>query len=250
MDKSPDQFSLLKSHIDSYTKKDGTTVKAHETKAQKHMESMIVSANAEGKKYGPKTTYIGQHEQEIGGKKIGVTSHSGKEYKQSWSMDGATVDPAKVQAHLEQHFGGDESASAADPAGPRIEAYGVKGMKSTPWRKEFKSRKHLDDWMTKQDGDAEIHGTSEMEQSTPAAKPASSVDVQGEDRYEFTHGKKPGGKGSYIFSPHKSHDFGAHGNTAGEHYFQSAHDAGYTDAKAAAKKWAAGKGHSTIHVQT
>lgn len=196
MDNSPDQFSLLKSHIDAYTKKDGTTVKAHETKAQKHMESMIVSANAEGKKYGPKTTYIGRHEQEIGGKKIGVTSHTGKEYKQSWSMDGATVDPANVQTHLEQHFGGGEAAS------------------------------------------------------TPAAKPASSVDVQGEDRYEFAHGKKPGGKGSYIFSPHRSHDFGAHGNTAGEHYFQSAHDAGYTDAKIAAKKWATGKGHSTIHVQT
>jgi len=250
MDQPLDQFSLLKSHIDAYTKKDGTTVKAHET---------------------------------------------------------------------------------------RIEAHGVKGMKSTPWRKEFKSEKHLADWMTKQDGNAELHGVREMEQSDPASKPAamsasarhggplkvgervkikpefqdegdddfhwhvvgdeskgrvdvsanipgmkiqpthtlqshmvdrhessdapasnpekaaipaSAVNVVGEDRYEFTHGKKPGGRGSYIFSPHKTHDFGAHGSTAGEHYFQSAHDSGYTDAKVAAKKWAAGKGHSTIHVQT
>lgn len=164
MDKPVDQFSLLKSHIDAYTKKDGTTVKAHET---------------------------------------------------------------------------------------RIEAHGVKGMKSNPWRKEFKSHKHLDDWMTKQDGNAELHGVREMEQSAPAAAPTSSVDVRGEERYEFTHGKKPGGKGgSYIFSPHKTHDFGAHGNKAGEDYFQSEHGSGYTDAKGAAKKWAAGKGHGTIYVQT
>jgi len=84
MSNSPDQFSLLKSHIDAYTKKDGTTVKAHET---------------------------------------------------------------------------------------RIEAHGVKGMKSTPWRKEFKSEKHLVDWMTKQDGNAELHGVRELEQSAPATKP-------------------------------------------------------------------------------
>jgi hypothetical protein len=55
---------------------------------------------------------------------------------------------------------------------------------------------------------------------------------------------------SYIFSPHNSHSFTLHGDKAGEDYFQSAHGAGYTDAKAAAKKWAAGKGHSRIHVQT
>jgi hypothetical protein len=90
MDQPVDQFSLLKSHIDAYTKNDGTTVKAHET---------------------------------------------------------------------------------------RIEAHGVKGMKSTPWRKEFKSEKHLDDWMTKQDGNAELHGVREMEQSAPAAKPAAMPPV-------------------------------------------------------------------------
>jgi hypothetical protein len=86
--------------------------------------------------------------------------------------------------------------------------------------------------------------------STPAVS-SSSVSVGGEDTYQFVHGKKPGGKGgSYIFSPHSSHSFTLHGDKAGEDYFQSAHGAGYTDAKAAAKKWAAGMGHSRIHVQT
>jgi hypothetical protein len=79
---------------------------------------------------------------------------------------------------------------------------------------------------------------------------ASSVSVEGAQNYEFANGKKPGGKGSYIFSPHKSHNFKEHGATAGEHYFQSASHTGYPDARKQAQKWAASKGHRVIHVQS
>lgn len=80
--------------------------------------------------------------------------------------------------------------------------------------------------------------------------PASSVDVRGDDHYQFTHGKKPSGRGMWFFSPHKSHDFGKHGDKAGEHFFLSQSGTSYSEAKEQAKKWAAEKGHSVIHVQT
>jgi hypothetical protein len=45
----------------------------------------------------------------------------------------------------------------------RVEAYGVKGMKSTPWRKVFKNQKALEAWMDKNDGDVEVKGTRKYE---------------------------------------------------------------------------------------
>ena len=44
---------------------------------------------------------------------------------------------------------------------PSIEAYGVKGMKSTPWRKTFKSAEALTAWVEK--NDAEVHGIREIQ---------------------------------------------------------------------------------------
>jgi hypothetical protein len=43
---------------------------------------------------------------------------------------------------------------------PSIEAYGVKGMKSTPWRKTFKSAEALNAWVEKHG--AEVHGVREI----------------------------------------------------------------------------------------
>ena len=40
----------------------------------------------------------------------------------------------------------------------KIEAYGVKGMKSSPWRKVFKNQKEFDKWMEKNEGNVEVHG--------------------------------------------------------------------------------------------
>lgn len=38
-----------------------------------------------------------------------------------------------------------------------VEAYGARGMKSTQWRKTFKSTDHLNDWAEK--NNADVHGT-------------------------------------------------------------------------------------------
>lgn len=45
----------------------------------------------------------------------------------------------------------------------KIEAYGVKGMKSTPWRKTFKSREALVKWLEKNEGNVEVYATREVE---------------------------------------------------------------------------------------
>ena len=47
------------------------------------------------------------------------------------------------------------------PKNKRIEGYGVKGMKSTPWRKVFKNAEALNQWIER--NDAECHGTREAE---------------------------------------------------------------------------------------
>lgn len=44
-----------------------------------------------------------------------------------------------------------------------VEAYGVKGMQSKPWRKTFRSFDAMHAWVEK--NDAEIHGTREIEES-------------------------------------------------------------------------------------
>jgi hypothetical protein len=46
-----------------------------------------------------------------------------------------------------------------------IEAHGVKGMKSTPWRKRFKSQEAFEKWLDSNAGDVEVHGTRELEKS-------------------------------------------------------------------------------------
>ena len=43
----------------------------------------------------------------------------------------------------------------------KIEAYGAKGTKSTPWRKTFKNVDTMNAWAEK--NDAEIYGTREAE---------------------------------------------------------------------------------------
>lgn len=43
----------------------------------------------------------------------------------------------------------------------RVEAYGVKGMSSKPWRKTFKNLDAMFAWLVK--NDAEVSGTREVE---------------------------------------------------------------------------------------
>ena len=54
-----------------------------------------------------------------------------------------------------------------------VEAYGVKGMNSTPWRKKFKSQEAFEKWLDQTASDVEVLGTREVElheASDPIAK--------------------------------------------------------------------------------
>lgn len=70
-----------------------------------------------------------------------------------------------LKSHIEAYTRKDGSVVKAHET--RVEAHGVKGMKSTPWRKTFKSEKHFDDWMESQDGNAEVHGFRKLEADEP-----------------------------------------------------------------------------------
>ncbi len=50
----------------------------------------------------------------------------------------------------------------------KIEAYGVKGMKSLPWRRTFPDVEAMADWADKHD--AEVHGTRERDPEEIAAE--------------------------------------------------------------------------------
>ncbi len=70
----------------------------------------------------------------------------------------------------------------------------------------------------------------------------------GNTDYEFAHGKKPKGHGSWFFVVHRGGiDFGK--DVEGEDYIQL-HQMSYGDAKKAAIKWAKSKGHTSLFVAT
>jgi len=53
------------------------------------------------------------------------------------------------------------NVAAKKPQEKKIEAYGVKGMQSRPWRKVFKNTDALEKWVDK--NDAEVHGTRDVD---------------------------------------------------------------------------------------
>lgn len=63
-------------------------------------------------------------------------------------MDAPVVDPNVTEDDTSLNVG--------------VEAYGVKGMKSTPWRKTFKSQAAFEKWLDKTAGDVEVQGTREV----------------------------------------------------------------------------------------
>jgi hypothetical protein len=71
---------------------------------------------------------------------------------------------SKVFKRVGSTRGGDVSVTLAVTKAPEqgIEAHGVKGMNSTPWRKEFKSQKHFEKWLEKNDGNVSVHGTRKI----------------------------------------------------------------------------------------
>jgi hypothetical protein len=76
---------------------------------------------------------------------------------------------------------------------------------------------------------------------------ATEAEVSNTD-YEWTHGKKPKGTGSWFFVAHRGGiDFGK--DVEGEDYIQL-NQMSYADAKKAAVKWAKSKGHTRLFVAT
>jgi hypothetical protein len=70
----------------------------------------------------------------------------------------------------------------------------------------------------------------------------------GSTDYQWTHGKKPGGQGSWFFVAHRGGvDF--YKDVEGEDYIQL-HGMSYGEAKKAAIKWAKSKGHTSLFVGT
>lgn len=66
--------------------------------------------------------------------------------------------------------------------------------------------------------------------------------------YEWTHGKKPGGQGSWFFVAHRG-GVNFSKDVEGEDYVEL-HSMSYGDAKKAAVKWAKSKGHTSLFVAT
>ncbi len=66
--------------------------------------------------------------------------------------------------------------------------------------------------------------------------------------YQWAHGKKPGGQGSWFFVAHRG-GINFSKDVEGEDYIQL-HQMSYGDAKKAAIKWAKSKGHTSLFVAT
>lgn len=76
---------------------------------------------------------------------------------------------------------------------------------------------------------------------------ATEAEVSNTD-YEFTHGKKPKGQGSWFFVAHRG-GINFSKDVEGEDYIQL-NQMSYGDAKKAAVKWARSKGHTSLFVAT
>jgi len=76
-------------------------------------------------------------------------------------------------------------------------------------------------------------------------KLVGEADVSNTD-YQWTHGKKPGGHGSWFFVAHRG-GINFNKDVEGEDYIQL-HGMSYGEAKKAAVKWAKSKGHTSLFV--
>lgn len=74
------------------------------------------------------------------------------------------------------------------------------------------------------------------------------VEVKGHGAYEFSHGKKPTGRGYWMFGlgPKSNHE----PNGELDHSKVFSHNGTFGDAQRAAKKHAASLGHTEIHILT
>lgn len=74
------------------------------------------------------------------------------------------------------------------------------------------------------------------------------IEITGEDRYAFTHGKKTTGRGAWWFCSEQEIDWKKH--LPDRDYFQTPGGTLYTEAKKRARQWAKRQGHTAIYVMT
>lgn len=55
--------------------------------------------------------------------------------------------------------------SVVDSDTKKVEAHGVRGVKSRPWRKVFKNAKHFEKWLEKYQDELEVYGVRELNES-------------------------------------------------------------------------------------
>jgi len=124
-----------------------------------------------------------------------------------------------MQSEVKEDTQMDEAAQ-----GHTIEAHGVKGMKSTPWRKTFKHADHLNDWAEK--NDAEVHGTRDLEQSHKVVKEESDAYAKAEENKRSADAAKKQGD---MFA-HHLHMADHHDNLAQWHGEKGRHSVADTHA--------------------
>jgi len=81
------------------------------------------------------------------------------EYTKSHDLFGRVADTAHKGAKGTKVAG---KAMAENEQAGKVEAHGVSGMKSKPWRKVFASQQAFEKWLEKNEGNVEVHGTREL----------------------------------------------------------------------------------------
>jgi hypothetical protein len=86
-------------------------------------------------------------------------------------LDEGAGGPEASEEPVEPIVSEDESLTSNNPVGipeaddnKKIEAHGVHGMKSKPWRKVFKNQAAFEAWLEKHEGDVEVHGARDVEE--------------------------------------------------------------------------------------
>jgi len=168
------QFDLLKSHIEAYTRKDGAVVGAHDDNRVSHKEGDAVkvtgNVNGQGKTGVIQETAPSGHFHIVKHSDGSRASYhesdlSPHDEDEDEDRDEDDEDHEVLKSHIEAYTRKNGTVVGAHEK--RIEAHGVKGMKSTPWRKTFKSQKHFEDWQEKDGGNSEVHGFKELDHGEP-----------------------------------------------------------------------------------
>lgn len=131
-----------------------------------------------------------------GAQKAMIEKMRGKS-KDSWPNEKATEAPGGEQGRPPSREGFDKEEKK------KIEAYGVKGMNSTSWRKTFPNEEALNKWA--EENSAEVQGTREgLDELSPEAKKkqeenhklAEKEKEQSEARTKYLNSVKPHNSGN------------------------------------------------------